>query len=104
MEEAGIGSGMDNGIARLKYRVREGDSLVVDLDLPDPVQRMCWGLWEVVGEVTGVAALGCVNFPRFSPGCGCCANRDVTAVGERCDRGILLSTGGGCSSLKVRGM
>lgn len=23
---------------------------------PPPVQRMCWGLQEVTGEVTGVAA------------------------------------------------
>lgn len=48
-----------------------------------------------------MAALGCVNLPGFSLGCGCCANRGVTAMGERCDRGILLSTGE--CSLTVRG-
>lgn len=32
---------------------------MVDLGLPypPPVQRMCWGLQEVMGEVTGMAAL-----------------------------------------------
>lgn len=60
---------------------------------PPPVQRMCWGLQEVTGEVTGVAALKCIT--------GNVCQHLVRAVGAvlmRCERkirGVSLSVGGG---------
>lgn len=74
--------------------------VALGLPYPPPVQRMCWGLREVIGEVTGMAALKCINgkvCQHISPCCVSSANEGGTATGETNVRDMLLLVVGAAS-------